>query len=86
MEPSASTAIETLTNRHRRCCEFAGPLPPEELLIERARHRPGPLDQLAMTVWVVSESGSYTVRKETPASYPSSITPRPVACSQKPRP
>ena len=41
-----------------------------------------PFDQLAMTVWVVSESGSWTVRRETPASYPSSITPGPVACSQ----
>jgi hypothetical protein len=28
-----------------------------------------------MTVWVVSESGSYTVRKETPASYPSRSPP-----------
>ena len=36
-----------------------------------------PSDQLAITVWVVSESGSYTVRKETPASYPSIITPWP---------
>ena len=55
---------------------LAGPLQPEELVIERAGYRPGPVDQLAMTVWVVSESGSCTVRKETPASYPSSIAPR----------
>ena len=41
---------------------------------------------LDRTVWVYRPAGSCTVRKDTPASDPSSITASPDSWSQKPRP
>jgi hypothetical protein len=44
-----------------------------------------PSELLEITVWVTADLGSYTLRNETPASSPSSITVLSCLPSQKPR-
>jgi hypothetical protein len=57
----------------------------DKQILELAGHGPGSVEMLEMTV-KVHRSGTYMLRKETPASDPSSKTAGPVAWSQKPRP
>ena len=88
--PSRSSSGRRLAHPGRSSSARAAHQRPTTQVPRRSSRRSvtghAPSDVFEITVWVVVEAGSCTLRNETPASLPTSMTTSRDAWSQKPRP